>query len=258
MRWLPRRTDTHPAPLPPPVTPTATAGRSVTVRVGGGPALTLADGASARARASLVDVVVAFDTTGSMTDKIDGLVACTAAMVGVLAASGLDWRIAAVPFGDLTVAGDTIETDLAWCADVASAERSLRSMRRNNGGGNGGESSHEALLAAVRKPGRDRALRVALLVTDEPPLTWTISTAQVVDELRHCDVLCSVISPDLAGFRQFAQATGGSWLQIAANVDMGSLIAGWGRLGDHIANRARAVVELGGSPQRVLAIEAAR
>jgi hypothetical protein len=234
------------------------AGRSITVRVGGGPATVLSAGSRLGAASMPVDVVIVFDTTGSMDTKINGLVACAVAMVSALAQSGLDWRLTAVPFGDLMVVGDTIETELPWCSDPVSAERSLRTMRRNAGGGNAGESSFEALLAGVRKPGREGALRVVLLVTDEPPHTHTIKPAAMVDQLRQRDVLCNVISPDLAAFRSLAQATGGTWLQIAASVDMRSLIAAWSRLGGQIADRAEAVVRLGGSPQRALALEAGR
>jgi hypothetical protein len=206
----------------------------------------------------MVDVAIAFDTTGSMSSKIDGLVACAAAMVRTLDGTGLDWRLTAVPFGDLLVFGDTIDESLPWCADVAVAEASLRSMRRNSGGGNDGESSFEAVLAAARKVGRQGALRVVLLVTDEPPLTHAVGAGQVLDELRGRDVLCSVISPDRDDFRSFAEMTGGTWLLIGSSVDMRSLVEAWGRLGGAIATRVRAVVEFGGSPQRALELEAGR
>jgi hypothetical protein len=71
-------------------------------------------------------------------------------------------------------------------------------------------------------------LRVVLLVTDEPALTHAVSPQCVLDALRQADVLCNVISPDIAYYRKMAEATGGSWLRIASHVDMAGLIAALG------------------------------
>jgi hypothetical protein len=232
-------------------------GRSISVRVGDKPVAVLCPGQTVGQRGA-VDVVVTFDTTGSMTNKIDGLVSCATAMVAALAVSNVDWRVTAVPFGDLTVMGDTIDTNVAWCSDMGAAEKMFRTMRRNSGGGNLGESSLEALVASVEKPVRDGVVRVVLLITDEPPLTHALDPTSVVELLRHRDVLCNVISPDEPPYRSFAEATGGTWLQIAAHVDMASLVAAWTDLGARIATRASKVVQIGGSPQRLLQLEAGR
>src|SRR5256885_15234921 len=60
---------------------------------------------SARARADLEFVI---DTTGSMNDKIDGLIQSCQAVVDRLATRRIDWVAAVVGFGDLTVEGDRI------------------------------------------------------------------------------------------------------------------------------------------------------
>src|SRR5260370_29184089 len=67
---------------------------------------------SAKARADLVFVI---DTTGSMNDKIDGLIESCESFVDKLAAKRVDWAAAGVVFGDLTVAGAKI-----FCTPVSS------------------------------------------------------------------------------------------------------------------------------------------
>ena len=233
--------------------------RTIAVRLGSEPALALRAGERLSAgRHRHVDVAVAFDTTGSMYNKIDGLVGCVSAMVTSLAQSGLDWRVTALPFGDLTIHGDTITDHLPWHSTTSAVDAMLRSMRLNSGGGNEGESSFEALIAAIEKPGREGALRVVLLITDEPPLTHAVTAATVERLVASADVLCNVVSPDLPSFRKLAATTGGKWLDVHSCVDLSSLIAEWTRLGDQMAVRARRVLELGGSPQQTLMRELGR
>src|SRR2546423_5918606 len=122
---------------------------------------------SARARADLVFVI---DTTGSMNDKIDGLIESCETFVDRLAKKHIDWAAAVVGFGDLTVEGDRIvATQFSSSAD--RVKTLLRGIPRYSGGGNEGESSLEALQAALSQPGyRPGAMKVLVLITDEPAL----------------------------------------------------------------------------------------
>ena len=61
-----------------------------------------------------VDVCLVFDTTGSMIDKIDSLVRRTVDFVGELSRLRLDWRLTAVPFGDLHISGERAVDDLPF------------------------------------------------------------------------------------------------------------------------------------------------
>jgi hypothetical protein len=72
---------------------------------------------SARARADLVFVI---DTTGSMNDKIDGLIESCQSFVDKLAAKRIDWAAAVVGFGDLTVEGGSN------CCDAVQLQRGAR------------------------------------------------------------------------------------------------------------------------------------
>src|SRR5260370_30650016 len=112
---------------------------------------------SAKARADLVFVI---DTTGSMNDKIDGLIESCETFVDRLARKQIDWAAAVVGFGDLTVEGDRIvATHFSSSADRVKSL--LRAIPRYSGGGNEGESSLEALQAALSQPVyRDDAMKV--------------------------------------------------------------------------------------------------
>lgn len=193
-----------------------------------------------------------------MSDKIGSLITCTTALAEGLETANLDWALTAIPFGDLTIPGDTIVADLPWTNDLVAAHSMLSSMPQNSGGSNFGESSYEAVRIALNKKGRPNALRVLLLITDDAPLTHSISASIIQQEVKHADVLCHVISPNLSEFQALAQVTGGLWLEISTHVDISRLRDAWMQMGEDIAGRAVRVKELGGSPQQALALEAGK
>ena len=88
-----------------------------------------------------VDICFVFDTTGSMSDKIKGLTDSLVKFVGELGRLSLDWRITAVPFGDLTVKGDKVVDDLPFVRTPKEGQQMLRRLPRFSGGSNVGESS---------------------------------------------------------------------------------------------------------------------
>jgi hypothetical protein len=139
--------------------------------------------------------------------KIKGLVDCMAGFAGDLAELSLDWRLSVIPFGDLTVPGDRIDADLSFVACADGARRQLRTMPRFAGGGNEGESSIEALLAAIAKPWRPKAVRVVLLITDEPTL-GADRAKDLLRRLKSAEIICFVASPDRDCFRSWASGTG--------------------------------------------------
>jgi hypothetical protein len=118
----------------------------------------------------LVDICLVFDTTGSMSDKIDGLISCMTGFVDRLTELGLNWQLTTVPFGDLTVPGDRVVTQLPFVDSAEAAKAQIRSMPRFSGGSNEGESCVEAMRAALSKPWREGTVRILVLLTDEPAL----------------------------------------------------------------------------------------
>jgi hypothetical protein len=168
-----------------------------------------------------VDVCFVFDTTGSMSSKLDGLVNCMSEFVGELAQLQLDWRVTAVPFGDLLI-GERIVDDLPFVSTRDAAQQLLQHMERFSGGGNGGESSLEAVQAALRKDYRDDAIKVLVVLTDEPPHeVGGLTVGRVGQMIRQGEFICFVAAPHprvqgprVEGFKQWAHANGGRWYPI--------------------------------------------
>src|SRR5260370_36699987 len=98
----------------------------------------------AKARAELVSVI---DATGSMNDKIDGLIESCESFVDRLATKRIDWAAAVGGFGDLTVEGDKIVAT-PFSSSAERVQALLPGLPPYSGSGNEGESSLEALQAA--------------------------------------------------------------------------------------------------------------
>lgn len=198
-------------------------------------------------RKGAVDVCFVFDTTGSMSDKIDGLVRCTVDLVGELGRLGLDWRVVTLPFGDLTVPGDRVVADMPFVADRAAAEDQLRRMPRFSGGGNEGESAIEAMQQAAAREYRAGAVRIVILLTDEPALvTGQIGPGAVTSRLREAEMVCFVGSPDRPYYREWATANGGKWFPIGPSMDFSVVVDMLRSLVREVAAVAHAVHQLGG------------
>ncbi|OGY26305.1 MAG: hypothetical protein A2Z42_04410 [Candidatus Woykebacteria bacterium RBG_19FT_COMBO_43_10] len=204
-------------PIPDPASLVAASSETVSVSLGRGP---LNFGGTA-----YVDIVFVIDTTGSMENEIDGLLATSQKFVDRLAKKQIDWRIAIESFGDLTVTGDRIEAT-SFSKNVELIKRLLREIPRNSGGGNDGESSLEALLKALNLSGfRQNAIKVFILMTDEPALqTRQLNADMVIETLRRKGVITFVISGPFDYFKRMAKTTGASWFQISSGTDFLSIL----------------------------------
>lgn len=191
---------------------------------------------SAKARADLVFVI---DTTGSMNDKIDALIETCQSFVDKLATRRIDWVAAVVGFGDLTVEGDRIVAT-PFSSSAERVKALLRGLPRYSGGGNEGESSLEALQAAMDLPGyRTDAMKVVVLITDEPALQKKIRPSAMTGRLREAGVIAFVLSPKINYFRSMAADTGGEWWNVDSGGDFSRILA----LFDKIATRVAATLE---------------
>jgi hypothetical protein len=170
---------------------------------------------SARARADLVFVI---DTTGSMNDKIDGLIESCQSFVDKLAAKRIDWAAAVVGFGDLTVEGDRIVAT-PFSSSAERVKALLRGLPRYSGGGNEGESSLEALQTALGQPGyRPDAMKVFVLITDEPALQKTCARQRCQGGCAKPERLplsCRQTSSTSVLWRPTPAANGGMWILVA-------------------------------------------
>jgi hypothetical protein len=173
----------------------------------------------------MVDFVWVFDTTGSMYSKLESLKRCMRGFVGDADALKLDWRFSLVPFGDLTVHGDKVVGQLPFVTTVAEACRMIRGAERFSGGANEGESSLEALVAGMDKPFRQGAVKIIILVTDEPPLEEGLTTRVVNGRLRQGEFICFAATPAKCGFEPLARDNGGMWYHIGPRLDTADLLA---------------------------------
>lgn len=203
-----------------------------------------------------IDLVFVIDTTGSMSDKIEGLLATCQRFVDEFSALNLGHRIAVVAFGDLTVPGDDIRV-IDFAESVESVKDSLRRMPRYGGGGNSGESSLEAVERAMLLQFRPSAVKVLLLITDEPALQQTFSADEMIRRLAKAEVLAFVVSPPEPYYKEMARQTGGSWYQVSANVDFTELLAMFRNVAAKVSEVVSEVFQFGaGSVRNYLQLKA--
>jgi hypothetical protein len=201
------------------------------------------------------DIVFVIDTTGSMNDKIEGLISTSVRFVDKLMEYNLDHRLGAVSFGDLTVTGDRIDS-FAFVREAQAMKQILGNLPRNYGGGNEGESSFEAIAAATALGFRSHAVKVIVLLTDEPALQHNIRAEQAIHQLRNGEFLTFVASPPMQYFQDMAIQTGGKWYQISAQTDFLDLLQMFSELSEKLARTVDGVHSLGqGSLKKYLALK---
>lgn len=172
-----------------------------------------------------VELLVCFDTTGSMSDKIKSLVRQTATFVNEAVGRGLDLRWGLIAFGDLRVEGDRIET-YPFTRDPAVLTRLLRHMPQFSGGGNRGETSLDALSTAARHPDwTPQAVHLVVLLTDESPVGVGVDLETVGHQLRDQRIVTFCVAPDHRAYRWLAQVTGGEWWDIFEPIPFERLLA---------------------------------
>jgi len=203
----------------------------------------------------LVDLAFVIDTTGSMSDKIEALLNTAQAFVDDFSTLGLDGRIAVVAFGDLTVPGDRIDTT-NLTQDINTVKSHLRNVPRFNGGGNNGESSLDALATTMRLAFRKDAVKVILLITDEPALEHhNITAKRVTSDLQTGEFLTFAIAPQLTYYQEMANTTGGQYFDIVAAADFSGILKLFRSVAENISTRASTVHQLaGGSVRQYLAL----
>lgn len=161
-----------------------------------------------------------------------------------------------MPFGDLRVPGDRVVGDLPFASDHRSAVELLRTLPVFSGGSNYGESSLEAVQAALAKRYREGAVKLLVLITDEPPDESQLTIRDIIRQVRQQEAICFVASPPLARFQQLASGTGGSWYRIGQTMDTSSLLDLMRSLVAEVPKVAKAVHEVGqGSVKRYLELE---
>ena len=170
-----------------------------------------------------VDLVFVIDTTGSMSDKIESLLATCSRFADDFNALHLNHRIAIVSFGDLRVQGDKIQ-NTSFTGNVEATKKSLGNIPRNSGGGNEGESSLEALERALSLPFRPSAVKAIVLITDEPADQHQLRADDMISRLTEREMLVFVASPPYKYFQRMALRNGGQWYRISARTNFNDLL----------------------------------
>jgi hypothetical protein len=185
-----------------------------------------------------VDVMLAIDTTGSMSDDIEAVKANTTALVDRLAASGANWRVGLVTYKDVPPEGEAGDyasrLDLAFSSDRATINSAIAAISVS-GGGDGPETVLSGIKAAVDQPWRGGAKKAIVVLGDAPPhdpeatsgLTsmHVISAALAVDPAEIYPVL---INPDAelsAAFEPLATGTGGQVVTSTGGEDVVDALA---------------------------------
>ena len=196
-------------------------------------------------RGKQVDLVFVIDTTGSMSDKIQGLLQTAQKFVDRFARLEMDSRIAIVAFGDLTVRTDKIVAT-GFTRNIQTTKNSLQKIPRFSGGANNGESSLEALQKAMALDFRAGVVKVLLLITDEPALqSRNLNAAEIINDLVAREFLTFVVGTRDKYYKEMAKATGGKWYQVSAHADFTDLLAMFGDIADRVTDTVADVYRLG-------------
>jgi Mg-chelatase subunit ChlD len=183
------------------------------------------------------DVVFVFDTTGSMQDKIDGLLAISSRFAGRLAGAGIDCRLAMVAFGAVEeprVIRDTFPPDVS----VSAFKRFLHGTRA---GGGGCEDQPTAVKHALSTfTYRPEARKIMILITDERLLgnesygagdianatarqaeaDWNGIIEELIDREFTVYAVCIPSEP----FQRMADRTGGKFYDIVRRRDFTGIV----------------------------------
>lgn len=196
-----------------------------------------------------VDIAFVFDTTGSMQDKIDGLLRVSARFAQAVASgggdkrqpyksrrdvmwtSGVDARLGIVSFGAIEEPV-VIRDALTPTADLVAFQTFLRYLYAYGGGR---EDQPTALRYAMTKfTYRPHARRVLILITDEPLLgseshprdrikpaaTWDALITKLVADGFTAYAVCT---PE-PGYRALAARTGGRFYHIVNGNDFTDIL----------------------------------
>ncbi|MFC4767164.1 CARDB domain-containing protein [Effusibacillus consociatus] len=156
-----------------------------------------------------VDVIVAIDTTGSMSGWINQVRTETASFANKLQAEGFDYRLGLLDFKDVRVDGGP------WWYGMTKSSATFNSWvngLRATGGGDWPESDINAMYTATQKfqkEGRSTAGRMLILITDAP----FISSENGYDArgmgtfLHHNNVVLNIIGTGADAWGQATQVT---------------------------------------------------
>jgi len=199
-------------------------------------------------KSNLVDLVFTIDTTGSMNDKIDALLHTVSQFVKEAESFDLDMQFALISFGDISVqgGGDRIDVVVPLTNNIGRMQAGLAQIPRNNGFGNEGETPLEAIAEALNLSYRKRAVKVLVLITDEPAVEYHYRRNEMIKTLKTKEFLVFVLAIDTPYYRAMAKENGGVWKEISASSNLSELLTMFRNLAKKVSQVAKAVYQVGG------------
>ncbi len=173
-----------------------------------------------------VDILFVIDTTGSMDDKISALLETCKQFVDEARSLKLDPNFALVSFGDISYegGGDRIEIVVQPTANIERIKNGLTNIPRNNGFGNEGESSMEALEKTMTIGCRSSAVKIIVLITDEPALQHSITASSMTAKLKSKEYLVFAVATHHEYYKHMAKQTGGFWRDVTSTRNLKDIL----------------------------------
>jgi len=206
-----------------------------------------------------VDIVFVIDTTGSMDDKIEGLLCTCRQFTDEAKNIELDPQYALISFGDVSVVGggDKIDVVVPLTENLERVKDGLSHIPRNNGFGNDGETPFEAIREALKLKYRSNAVKVLILITDEPAIQRKISAETIIHQLCTLEFLVFVIATEHEYYKHLASRNGGVWKKIGVNTDLSEILDIFREMARKVSKIAKDVHVLGkGSVKEYLRLKA--
>jgi VWFA-related protein len=193
-----------------------------------------------------VDIVYVFDTTGSMSEEINGVIQTSLAFADELESKGRDYRLGLVTFGD-DIRGVYRSDDTL--TDRAEQFKEWVSALTANGGDGDPENSYGALKRATQMQFRASAQKIFILITDAPAhrygddpdggVSFTdpdLDPPRIQALLNDKSIAVYAITPAMSDFTSLVDATGGRFYDLENNPDFTAII---GEIGSTIASQYR-------------------
>ncbi|HKC04996.1 MAG TPA: vWA domain-containing protein [Patescibacteria group bacterium] len=196
---------------------------------------------------NMVDVVFVFDTTGSMDDKISALLQTCAEFVDEAGKMKLEPQFSLISFGDISVfgGGDRIEVVVSPTENIEKIKQGLNHIPRNNGFGNLGESVLEAIDEAFKIQYREKAVKVMVVITDEPALQWATKVEKTISTMTQGEFLVFVVATDEPYYKEMALKNGGIWKEIGPDTDLAEILKLFSEMAKKVSQVAKNVHLIG-------------
>lgn len=162
-----------------------------------------------------VDVMVVFDTTGSMGDEIDGMIQATTMFADILRKNGLDFQLGLVTFGDTVRDAYSPEASgkPGLTRNVDLFKGWLKNLTATGGDDVLAENPIEAMKEAARYPFRNDAGKIIILITDAAARMKDSYTALDMNDmiriLKEGNITVFAACPVLDEYKALTTETGG-------------------------------------------------